>query len=144
MPDAMPSTRPSPAAREQDRGEQVDVDHCLDVVLRQRLQVAGADVAGVVDQDVQTAHERDGLGDDAVGSRPVGEIGRDHVGRPAAGADLCGGVLQGVAAAADEGERAAGRAEAQRELTPDPAARAGDDDPAVADLHDVSSVAGMR
>lgn len=64
----------------------------------------------------------------------VGEIGCADARCPAAGVDLCSGLFERVGAAADQAERAPGRAEPQRELAPDPTAGAGDKDSAVGDF----------
>ena len=63
-------------ARQPEGGGQIDVDDRLPILVAQPQRDVVAGNPGIVDEDIDPAHRRLGLAQQAVGRRRVGEIGR--------------------------------------------------------------------
>ena len=86
---------------------------------------------GVVDQDVDGDAELDHPGRQDGACRPVGEVGGQHVGLPAARSDLVGERAQLVLAAGDEHDPVAAAGQLAGDLGADALRGAGDERGAV-------------
>jgi hypothetical protein len=75
-------------SRQQDRRQEIHVQHRVDLSLSRHLQPAGADAAGVVHQDVETAERVERMAS-CLGS----SIGRANVGDNASCLSLCSAQL---------------------------------------------------
>jgi hypothetical protein len=110
-----------------DRGEQVELDHGMDVGHVDVFERRRPHVSGVVDQDVEAAERGDGLCDHAFGFPVGGEVGGDRVGGAAALGDQGRGLGQRFGAPAGQGQYAVAGGQFQGQGTADPAACPGDE-----------------